>query len=115
MTNQPLGVGSTIWVFDRNHRVYKNRRGSPDYRSHWVAVQITGETSRSWIAGSYGKCPKRGDHRGWALQLWEVDGDVWAHVHRHKIVNMVERCSVDELRNIAHMLCYKPEDRANGK
>ena len=72
-----LGIGSTIWRFDENHRIYKDKHSGPDYRCFWRECVITGETSRSWIVGNWGKCPKRGDHTRWALTAQEVDDDVW--------------------------------------
>ena len=101
-------IGATVWRFDENYRVYKNKHGGPDYRSHWRECRITAETTRSWIAGPYGKIPKRGDHDGWALSVKEVDDDVWAKDTRCKIVRLVERCDVHTLRNIANIIGYKP-------
>ena len=72
----PLQVGDTIWYFDTNRRVYPPPEpgriwasGGPIWREHWRPVQITGETSRSWVLGSgcwivgkvVTKIPKRGD------------------------------------------------------
>jgi hypothetical protein len=107
-SNPLLGIGSIIWRFDENHRIYKEPRGGPDYRSFWRECAITGETSRSWIIGNCGKCPKRGEHVGWALSAHEVDDDVWAKDERHRIVRCVERCNVATLRAVAALVGYMP-------
>ena len=110
-----LGIGSTIWRFDESHRIYyKDRDGGPDYRSFWCECRITGETSRSWIIGNWGKCPKNGEHYGWALTAQEVDDDVWAKYERHRIVMCVERCDVATLRRVALIVGYMPNDALSG-
>ena len=111
-SNPLLGIGSIIWRFDENHRIYKEPRGGPDYRSFWRECAITGETSRSWIIGNCGKCPKRGEHVGWALSIHEVDDDVWAKDERYRIVRCVERCNVATLRAVAALVGYMPNDKA---
>ncbi len=52
----PLGIGSPIWFFDQNRRVYqKDERGhsfgAPIWREHWGRLEIIGETPRSWCLG----------------------------------------------------------------
>ena len=110
-----LKVGDSIWCFDINRRKYappepgcRYPTGGPIYREHWRQVEITGETSRSWVT-LYGKCPKRGGH-GWALTEAEVDDDVWAHDHRYKISNRIcHRYDVPAsvLREIAKLIGYE--------
>lgn len=107
-SNLLLGVGSAIWRFDENHRIYKNQHGGPDYRSFWRECKITGETSRSWVVGCWGKFPKRGAHPGYAVSAKEVDDDVWAKDERHRIVRCVERCDVATLRAVAELVGYTP-------
>ena len=103
-----LGIGSTIWRFDENHRIYKDKHSGPDYRSYWLECKITGETSRSWVVGPYGKCPKKGEHFGWAFSAEEVDDDVWAKDERRHIISCVERCGVATLRAVAALVGYMP-------
>lgn len=100
-----LGIGSTIWIFDRTRRVYPE----PLYREHWRPVTIEGETSRSWVTSWYGKkVPKRGPRQGIAFTEAEVEADVWVHDHRYKIVRMVEQCEVETLKAIAQAVGYMP-------
>ena len=96
---KPLAVGSTIYYFDSNHRVYERadwfRSGGPIRRHHWRPVVITGETSRSWIVGerhwNQKKCPKKGyNTRQWALSQAEVDADCYVAEHAHRIARVVQ-------------------------
>jgi hypothetical protein len=57
-----FGVGSKVWIFDLNNRVYADKKiakgqlwysGAPIWREHWVPKVITGETSRSWLVSSH--------------------------------------------------------------
>lgn len=72
-------VGTDVWIFDRNRRVYrKNDRGysygAPLYREKWVRLKIVGETSRSWVVDSHLmlKIPKKGpsSRRSEGVMLW---------------------------------------------
>jgi hypothetical protein len=108
-----LGIGSTIWRFDGNYRVYaKNERGlstgGPIYREHWRPVQIVGETSRSWVTSYNGKAPKKGLHHGWAFTPEEVEDDIWFKDHRHKIRDRIDRLDVKTLRAVAALIGYQP-------
>ena len=115
-----LGIGSTIWMFDNNRRIYPKPRsasgGGPIYREHWRPVTIEGETSRSWVTSWYGnKVPKRGPRHGVAFTEAEVNADVWAHDHRYKIVRMVELCEVETLKAIAQAVGYMPNPAVRGR
>lgn len=118
-----LRVGSTVWVFDQNHRVYpptpKGRLCSdgPIYREHWVARQIVGDNKATWLLNGGHKVPKRKDPdaihlktRGRdrnlrvAVSLQEVDDDCWANDRRRDVVRAVERCDIAALRQIAGLL-----------
>jgi hypothetical protein len=103
--SEPIGIGSTVWVFDINHRVYTKPHSHPDYRQYWVERKVTGETSRSWCIG-YRKCPKKGPHNGYSFTEQEVDDDVWSVAERHKIIRVVERCDIATLRSVAAVLSY---------
>jgi hypothetical protein len=107
-----IKVGSTIWRFDDNHRVYDRGPdgraiGGAIYREHWVPVVIRSETSRSWIV-PYGKCPKKGDHHGFAFSAAEVDDDCWVHSNGGRLSNAVLRCKdASKLRAIADILGWE--------
>lgn len=113
IAESPLHVGSTIWYFDINNRVYPPRihgeiNGGPIYREHWRSVVITGETRVSWISHYGKKAPKRGSHPGWAFTLAEVDDDCWVHGNRGQLTNEVMRCGdAEALRKIAAILGWE--------
>jgi hypothetical protein len=103
-------VGDTIWEFDSNRRVYpkdKSIGSGPIWREHWVALPITGETSRSWIVG-HGwpkKVPKKGPHRGYAFSQAEIDDLEYVHDKCWRIAKQVERCDdANVLRKIEQLL-----------
>lgn len=113
-----LKVGSTIWLFDGNHRKYtpasKGQLWTGSrliYRACWVPAIITAETSRSWVVGPWKrKIPKTGPHHGAAFSAEEVDDDCWVKEHRHTLVGKIER--VDDaavLRKIAAIVGFVPD------
>jgi len=105
-----LKVGDTIWRFDINRRVYRERNVGPIYREHWVPEEITGQTSRSWLLGRWGarKVPKKGDHHGYAFTPKEVDDDCYLKENRYLIAQRVQYLDdVEQLRKIAEIVGYK--------
>lgn len=112
-----IKIGSTVWVFDKNRRVYPPKqpgdiwsKGNPIYREHFVPAVITDETSRSWIIGSWNrKVPKNGPHEGYAFTEQEVDDACWANDHRYKLVQHIERLrDIPLLKKIAEVSGFKP-------
>jgi hypothetical protein len=118
-----LQVGSPVWKFDHNRRRYTEPVpgrgfGSLIYREQWAPFVIIGETPRSWIVGHpnskievaklakadcrNGACP-----RGWALNKQQVDEDEWIHVHRHRLVALLQSSTnYAMLREIARIAGY---------
>ncbi len=111
-----IAVGSKVWVFDANKRVYakdeKGRAfGPPIHREHWVEREVVSETSRSWIVGrgwEQIKVPKKGPRRGVCFSLQEVEQDCWVNSHRYRIAQAVERASYEQLIAIAEIVGFKP-------
>lgn len=102
-----LSIGSTIYVYDGNYRVYAANNNGPIYREHWRPMEITGETSRSWITAWGEKVPKRGAHHGVAFTIKEVDDMCWMNDHRYKIEREVGRIRDSiKLREIAKIIGY---------
>ena len=98
-----------VWIFDYNRRVYREGNSSlPIWREHWRKLEITGETSRSWLAGSgYGqhKIAKKGPlnkHVAWSEA--EIDKLEWENEMRHKIIRAAQLCTVDQLIQIAQIV-----------
>lgn len=104
-------IGSTVWLFDENRRVY-TRGGSvgrgPIWREHWAPRKIVGETSRSWVTEYGDKVPKRGcDPRCVAFSRDEIERQAYIHENAHKIGEAV-RCIGDYelLRKVAELIGY---------
>jgi hypothetical protein len=116
----PVGIGSTIWVFDKNNRVYAPPErgriwvsGGPIWREHWRPVRIVAETSRSWVLESGGtKVPKKGASPSlFAFSQAEVDDQVWVHDNKYRISTEVERLTSPALlRKVAALISYKPSE-----
>ena len=111
--NGQLKIGSIIWRFDENRRVYTHPTtlggGRLIYREHWRPVEVVGETSRSWDTGWAGKVPKKGPHPGWAFTEQEVEDNCWVHDHRCGISSTVNRCKdAATLRQVAAVIGYTP-------
>lgn len=111
MTN--LKVGSTVWVFDVNRRVYPPREGvntcgnAPIYREHFRPMPITGETRVSWVLRDGRKVSKR-TLDGICTTTAQIDAACWVHDHVHAISRAVERCEdATILREIASLVGYK--------
>ncbi len=109
-------VGDKVWVFNENHREYATDKkghpvgGGPIYEKHFVQVEITGETSRSWLIGKWHpiKISKR-DLKGIYTDEQKADA-IWAHEHAYNIVRMVERLrDAAKLRQIAAIVGYQPQ------
>lgn len=128
-----LKVGSLLWQFDANRRVYrkdgKGRSiGSPSWREHWQQVEIVSETRMSWLIDTPGsgylswssmkiakkdfrdgKCPS-----GYALSEEQIDREAWVCGNAYHLGQLVARCGdYDTLKKIAEMVGY--EDREPSK
>lgn len=110
-----LGIGSKVWVFDVNRRVYKPREGKgyhpsgpPIWREHWVEQVVLGENRASFFVGFAGTMfdPKRLSHyrkvskadvkagkcHGVAFSEAEIDRLAWIEVNRHELIERIRRC-----------------------
>lgn len=104
-------IGSTIWIFDINRRVYrKDTSGHPIWREHWRPEVIAGETSRSWITKLGKKVPKKGyDARSVAFSQEAIDRAAFIHDNAYRIGEAVGRLEDhDLLQQIAALINYKP-------
>jgi hypothetical protein len=120
----PVRVGSPVWVFDINRRVYpppeKGRSSSgPIWREHWVPFVIVGETSRSWLLDDGGSCkvPKRGaDPRRVLFSQADVERATWVHDNAYAISQAINSLAhrdgglaYETLRTIASAVGYQPK------
>tara|TARA_R110000803_G_scaffold171446_1_gene234372 strand:+ start:166 stop:492 length:327 start_codon:yes stop_codon:yes gene_type:complete len=103
-----MKVGDKIWRFDINRRRYREGGGGgPIYAEHWSEIEITGETSRSWIVGGWQeiKVSKRGAHYGYVFTRAEVEDDIWMDGNRYKLGERVKRCIyIDILKAIEALI-----------
>jgi len=102
-----IKVGDVFWKFDLNRRVYdKEKVGGPIYREHFYQVEITGETSKSWIVNGQ-KIPKSNPFASGKLYTDEMkENKIWENSHRYNISRLVGHCSIDDLKSIADLLKY---------
>lgn len=118
-----IGIGSTVWVFEANRRVYAKKRagdayghGGPIYREHFVARKIYGETKRSWLVGE-DHDPIRVDKKTLTTRSefgrgcnvltseHEVDDACYVEDTRNSIADAVRRCrNASVLRQIEALL-----------
>lgn len=123
----PLAVGSTLWIFDANRRVYPKEKlppgklwssGPPIWREHWMPKVIVGETRVSWILGhdQGRKISKRdlaaGKVRGVLTSERDLDAACYVNEHAHAVADRVSRLSGGEqaaevLRQIAALVIPK--------
>jgi hypothetical protein len=116
-TNIEIGIGSKIWIFDANVRVYKPYEpgkgiSSPIWRHHWVEREIVGETSKSWIYNYFRevKIPKnRTDFRTLAYSEQEIDDLEWAHEHKLRIADQIKYkpLPIEQLKEVARIIGYE--------
>ena len=105
-------IGDPVWIFDINRRVYKDGRGGPIWREHWVKREVTGETSRSWIVGKgweERKIPKKGETPHdicWSEE--EINRRAFVEEHSYRISEKVRRVTdYDTLKKIAEIVGYE--------
>ncbi len=116
-----IKIGDKFWIKDTNRRSYKN--GQNQYRYHFVQVEITGETSRSYIVNGgmryEFKAPKRdpfkyvGGEYGFSKQLLTTDmmeDEIWCQSHRHKVISKLQASPGFVIKEVAEMIGYKEEE-----
>lgn len=117
---EELKIGTKVWVFDLDHRVYPKSEtrwkfGSPIYSEHFRPAEITGETTRSWIVrgGMIGekRIPKKAPFANTGVYSDSLKDDkIWENQHRNKIIDQLRFCNdVDVLRKIAELIGYEPD------
>lgn len=119
MSDPVLKIGSPVWRYDGNRRVYRKDAsgrsiGASIERHHWVRLEITAETSRSWIVTEYGrelfKIPKAKPREATALRFSEeeVDRECWITENAYRVSEAVRRLPYDQLAGIALSIGYEP-------
>lgn len=120
-----LSIGSIIWWWDVNLRVYHKDQagrsvGGSIWREHWRPREVIGETSRSWLIGRHYdekppfvrrvlyKLPKdKPLPAGYAVSEAEIDEKAWAVENQYAISEAVRRADdVGLLRKVAELIGY---------
>lgn len=106
--SEEIKIGSTVWVFDPNRRIYeRNDRGGPIYKEHWRQEKIVSDTSRSWVLEYGRKIPKRGEHFGICLNESELNDACYVNDCRYHISELINRLlDAEKLRKIAAIVGY---------
>jgi hypothetical protein len=110
-----LGVGSIVWVFDKNRRVYRTPEPGrlwssqgPIYREHFRPIKIANETRVSWVLANGNKVNKK-TLAGIYTSEAQIDDHCWVHDYLRSIVRIVERCNnAVILRKIADLVDWHP-------
>ena len=117
-----LKIGDTLYRFDGNRRVYRDRSasggGGPIYREHFEPLKIVGENKVSWLLERGWKANKKSLSSAKAMEyggrgFFTADGmeyDIWQHDHRYKIRVLFDQCSPEKLKQIASILEYPHKD-----
>jgi hypothetical protein len=107
-----VGIGSRVWLWNENRRVYGPDRGSPIWREKWEPHTVVAETSRSWVTNHGAKIAKNRPADRW-LAWSEEDIERRAYIanHRHKIADRIGgigACdlTVEQLSEIARIVGY---------
>ena len=112
MNIQPK-IGDVFYFFEENHRVYDKTKGSgPIYREHFRPRYIVGQEKQSWLVSrnADGKFPSKISKQHFLKKHYtaqQVDDRCWEEQHRYRICDLVNRCTIDELKQIAAILGYR--------
>ncbi len=109
-----LQIGSTVFIFDENRRVYiRNQKGGllssggPVYRDHFVQTTITGETPRKWKTAYHREAFKKNPFETGFYTEEQVNQLCWAKEHHPRIRDELLNATYDQLQQIAKILNYK--------
>jgi hypothetical protein len=121
-----LKIGDTIYKFDENHRVYRKgpdgrATGGPIYAEYFVPYEIKGETKQSWLTGYMSdikvnkKTLRSAGQSGFSGHQWftaeSKDAHLWVAEHRRGIERALLSATVDQLKRIAEIVGYVPDNR----
>lgn len=111
-----MQIGDTLYHFDINRRIYtKPERGSGRvwgeiiYAEHFRPLKIVGETRQSWVLEYNHKVKKADPRKGGYYTAAQMADNLWVHDHKHKLRDLLDRATAEQLREIAKVLGYKAE------
>jgi hypothetical protein len=126
-----LAIGSTVWIFDENRRVYPDKKlpkgqlwpsSAPIWREHWRPCVIVGETRVSWLVGhtkddTYPRKINKKDLAAGSVRCVltsevDIDAACYVHDHAYKIGSRVQHiaggfAAAETLRKIAALVGYE--------
>lgn len=112
-----IAVGSTVFVYDGNSRVYKRDErgrayGPPIWREHWREHEIISETTRSWVLMNGTKINKKNPGNNVCFSVEELDKLAWVVKHRYKLAEVITRGGVtyEQLKQVAEILNYSEQE-----
>lgn len=116
MSAEAIGIGTRVWYFDHNRRVYGTDNSRPIFERHFQPWIIVGEEGRSWLleseGGPYaakGKVGKTSLLKKYCTDA-ERESRIWLNAHRGRLTDAVRRCSdLPTLREIARLVGYSEE------
>lgn len=114
----------TVWIFDRNRRVYApgDRSSRPIYREHFAPRKVVGSNKVSWLLSNHERVSKKDltfrDWNGCRERIYDqqdVEDACWVHDNRYRIIKAVEGCrdpvalkQIDALLATAQQGVYLP-------
>lgn len=115
-----LKIGQTIYIFDENHRIYKDSSSAPIYREHFRPYTIISETTNEFICNSR-KINKRSGlfkhtPKFKPVKIYtelKMNDNVWEQDNRYKIIDIIKRTDIATLKTIAKLINY--QEGNNGK
>ena len=110
-----MKIGDTLYYFDINRRRYAKPEpgrifGDLIYAEHFEPREIIGENKVSWLMPYGGKANKKDPKKSGYYTAEQMADAIWLKEHRHKIRNMIERASADQVRAIAEILGYRSDE-----
>lgn len=111
-----MKIGDTLYYFNVNRRKYRKpepgrQYGTIIYAEHFEPMEIVGENKVSWLMKYGHKAPKKDpESKGYYTAQGMAD-NIWAHDHRHKLRDLLDRASPTELREVAKVLGYNADEQ----
>lgn len=115
-----IRIGSTLWQFDDNVRVYRADRSGPVYREHFRSFQVVGETPQSWIVGAGFKMKvskkdlKQAGRNGYSGHRWftaeGMEDEIYREENKQRIADEIRSVPAATLRRVDALLHPERED-----
>lgn len=130
MTTEEIKIGTRLWCFDTNHRIYEKEddgrsssgsSGGPIYEKYFRERYVVGENKKSWLV-SHDKTDSPEDH--WVIKVSKVtmcaksrycigtnyytdqqkDDMVFLDKHKHNTIDAIRNISAPLLKQVMEVL-----------